>query len=62
MEEQWLREEGQAGVRMPFPQRLTSARTRVMTVTTYIGTSGWHYDHWEGPFYNVRMKYELAQT
>jgi uncharacterized protein YecE (DUF72 family) len=22
-----------------------------MTVTTYIGTSGWHYDHWEGPFY-----------
>jgi uncharacterized protein YecE (DUF72 family) len=22
-----------------------------MTVSTYIGTSGWHYDHWEGPFY-----------
>jgi uncharacterized protein YecE (DUF72 family) len=18
---------------------------------TYIGTSGWHYDHWKGPFY-----------
>jgi uncharacterized protein YecE (DUF72 family) len=22
-----------------------------MTVETYIGTSGWHYDHWKGPFY-----------
>jgi uncharacterized protein YecE (DUF72 family) len=22
-----------------------------MTVSTYIGTSGWHYDHWVGAFY-----------
>ena len=22
-----------------------------MTVETYIGTSGWHYEHWKGPFY-----------
>ena len=22
-----------------------------MSVGTYIGTSGWHYDHWEGQFY-----------
>jgi uncharacterized protein YecE (DUF72 family) len=22
-----------------------------MNVSTYIGTSGWHYDHWKGPFY-----------
>ena len=36
---------------MPFLRRLSLARTRVMTVSTYIGTSGWHYDHWEGPFY-----------
>jgi uncharacterized protein YecE (DUF72 family) len=23
----------------------------VVSAGTYIGTSGWHYDHWEGPFY-----------
>ena len=28
-----------------------SAKARVMNVGTYIGTSGWHYDHWKGPFY-----------
>lgn len=22
-----------------------------MSAEIYIGTSGWHYDHWEGPFY-----------
>ncbi|GAB4263148.1 MAG: DUF72 domain-containing protein [Deferrisomatales bacterium] len=22
-----------------------------MTPRAYVGTSGWHYDHWEGPFY-----------
>ncbi len=22
-----------------------------MSAGTYIGTSGWHYDHWKGPFY-----------
>lgn len=22
-----------------------------MSGTTHIGTSGWHYDHWKGPFY-----------
>ena len=22
-----------------------------MTTGTHIGTSGWHYDHWKGPFY-----------
>jgi uncharacterized protein YecE (DUF72 family) len=22
-----------------------------MSAETYIGTSGWHYDHWAGPFY-----------
>jgi uncharacterized protein YecE (DUF72 family) len=22
-----------------------------MSAGTHIGTSGWHYDHWEGPFY-----------
>jgi len=26
-------------------------KARVMRVGTYIGTSGWHYDHWEDPFY-----------
>ncbi len=23
----------------------------MITVRTYIGTSGWHYDHWVGAFY-----------
>ena len=23
----------------------------VVSAGTYIGTSGWHYDHWKGPFY-----------
>ena len=23
----------------------------MVSAGTYIGTSGWHYDHWEGPFY-----------
>jgi uncharacterized protein YecE (DUF72 family) len=23
----------------------------MVSAVTYIGTSGWHYDHWEGPFY-----------
>jgi hypothetical protein len=23
-----------------------------MTVSTYIGTSGWHYDQWVGAFYS----------
>ena len=23
----------------------------MMTASTHIGTSGWHYDHWKGPFY-----------
>ena len=23
-----------------------------MTVSTHIGTSGWHYDHWVGTFYS----------
>jgi uncharacterized protein YecE (DUF72 family) len=24
----------------------------------YIGTSGWHYKHWKGPFYPENMKTE----
>jgi hypothetical protein len=27
------------------------ANARAMSVGTYIGTSGWHYDHWRGSFY-----------
>ena len=26
-------------------------KARVMRIGAYIGTSGWHYDHWVGPFY-----------
>jgi uncharacterized protein YecE (DUF72 family) len=26
-----------------------------MTVRIYIGTSGWHYKHWKGPFYPPRL-------
>jgi uncharacterized protein YecE (DUF72 family) len=37
---------------MPFPAgSFGPVRRKVMSVGTYIGTSGWHYDHWEGPFY-----------
>jgi len=28
------------------------AKVRVVSAGTYIGTSGWHYDHWKGPFYS----------
>ena len=27
------------------------AKAQAMSAGTHIGTSGWHYDHWEGPFY-----------
>ena len=27
-----------------------------MTGSVHVGTSGWHYDHWQGPFYPQGMK------
>lgn len=29
-----------------------------MSARTYIGTSGWHYDHWKGPFYPSSLREE----
>ncbi len=51
MEEQWFREEGQGRRPDAFSRGLGPARRRVMTVSAYMGTSGWHYDHWVGAFY-----------
>jgi uncharacterized protein YecE (DUF72 family) len=31
--------------------RFGSTKARIMSIGTHIGTSGWHYDHWKGPFY-----------
>lgn len=31
--------------------RKTGEKTASMTAGAHIGTSGWHYDHWQGPFY-----------
>jgi uncharacterized protein YecE (DUF72 family) len=36
---------------MAFLRELGTRRGQIMTVGTYIGTSGWHYGHWKGPFY-----------
>jgi uncharacterized protein YecE (DUF72 family) len=35
-----------------------SAKAWVMSLGAYIGTSGWHYDHWKGPFYPSRLSEE----
>jgi uncharacterized protein YecE (DUF72 family) len=43
-EEQWF----VAEVRQ---RKVGPAKVRVVSAGTYIGTSGWHYDHWKGPFY-----------
>jgi hypothetical protein len=29
------------------------------TSQTHIGTSGWHYEHWEGPFYPAEIAIRL---
>src|SRR5215216_524684 len=36
---------------MSFLTGIVWRKAREMTIGTYVGTSGWHYDHWEGPFY-----------
>ena len=28
-----------------------SGESKAVSTRSYIGTSGWHYDHWKGPFY-----------
>jgi Protein of unknown function DUF72/Helix-hairpin-helix domain len=43
-EEQWFVAEGRQ-------RRVGPAKVRVVSTRSYIGTSGWHYDHWKGPFY-----------
>ena len=32
-------------------RRVGPAKVLVVSTRSYIGTSGWHYDHWKGPFY-----------
>ena len=49
-EEQWFTTKIGTIARI-YIQGFDSAQARVMNVSTYIGTSGWHYDHWKGPFY-----------
>jgi uncharacterized protein YecE (DUF72 family) len=29
----------------------TRKKQRMMSDMLHVGTSGWHYDHWQGPFY-----------
>lgn len=36
---------------------MTSSETEVPG-TYHVGTSGWHYDHWKGPFYPASMSSE----
>jgi len=36
---------------MPVGLRNSEHDTEKMAKKYHIGTSGWHYDHWEGPFY-----------
>ena len=31
---------------------------RVTENQLHVGTSGWHYDHWKGPFYPEQMASE----
>ena len=35
----------------PSEKGRSGEKVRVVSARTYIGTSGWHYDHWKGPFY-----------
>jgi uncharacterized protein YecE (DUF72 family) len=35
-----------------------SGESTVVSAGTYIGTSGWHYDHWKGPFYPSSLRKE----
>ena len=43
-EEQWF-------VAEVSQRKVGPAKVQLVRARTYTGTSGWHYDHWKGPFY-----------